>query len=61
MKSKAKDKRTGVRSSGNVVTGTRGARVPRQGWEEAFRRFGTPAIIAEPAPTEFDREEWTWR
>lgn len=61
MKLKTTDRKPGERSSGNAVTRSSGARAPREGWEAAFSRLPVPEILAEPAPTEFDREEWTWR
>jgi antitoxin MazE len=39
------------------------ARVPRQGWEEAFRAAGSSAhdeLFPDTPASEFDREEWRW-
>jgi antitoxin MazE len=39
------------------------ARRRRGGWAEAARdmaKRGDDALMDEPIPTEFDREEWTW-
>jgi antitoxin MazE len=42
----------------------RSARVPREGWENAFRRMarrGDDTLEEEPAPlTTFDEVEWKW-
>jgi len=39
-------------------------RVPRQGWEEAFRTAGPsdsdPLLLASVPANQFDREEWKW-
>ena len=44
-----------------VITGNR---VPRQGWNEAFREAGQAEgdhLLLEPLPpNQFDREEWKW-
>jgi len=39
------------------------ARLPRQGWEEAFRAMaerGDDRLLDEPRPTSFDETEWEW-
>lgn len=39
------------------------ARRPRAGWAEAFAAMheaGDDALLDEPTPTAFDRDEWTW-
>jgi len=39
-------------------------RVPRQGWDQAFRAAGSPEsdkLLLESVPAnKFDREEWQW-
>ena len=39
-------------------------RVPRQGWDEAFRAAGPAAsdklLLESLPPNKFDREEWRW-
>jgi antitoxin MazE len=39
------------------------ARLPREGWEQAFRAAGSSAhdelLLDDPA-SQFDREEWRW-
>ena len=39
------------------------ARLPRQGWEEAFRAAGSSAqdkFLLDVPASQFDREEWRW-
>jgi antitoxin MazE len=40
------------------------ARVPRQGWEEAFRAAGPSTqdelLLDALPPSQFDREDWRW-
>jgi len=39
------------------------ARLPREGWEEAFRAAGSSAhdeLLLHVAASQFDREEWRW-
>jgi hypothetical protein len=39
-------------------------RLPREGWEEAFRRAGVGAadelLLKAVPPNQFDRDEWKW-
>jgi antitoxin MazE len=40
------------------------ARRPRSGWAEAARDLagrGDDCLLDEPAPTQFDLEEWEWQ
>jgi antitoxin MazE len=42
------------------------ARMPRSGWEEAFKAMGkigddAPLEGERPVPTEWEREGWEWR
>ena len=44
-----------------IVTGP--PRLPREGWEKAFRLMaerGDDRLIAEPRPTLFDETEWEY-
>jgi len=39
------------------------ARLPREGWEEAFRAAGSSAhdeLLLDIPSNQFDREEWRW-
>ena len=39
------------------------ARLPRAGWEEAFRAAGSSAhdeLLLDTPSNQFDREEWQW-
>jgi antitoxin MazE len=39
------------------------ARLPREGWEEAFRDAGSSArdkLLLDTPSNQFDREEWQW-
>jgi len=40
------------------------ARLPRQGWKEAFEAAGSSEgdelLLDSAAPNDFDREEWEW-
>ena len=39
------------------------ARLPREGWEEAFRTAGSSArdeLLLDISSSQFDREEWQW-
>jgi hypothetical protein len=40
------------------------ARVPREGWEEAFRAAGPSThdelLLDTLPPNQFDREDWRW-
>ena len=39
------------------------ARLPRAGWEEAFRAAGSSAcdeLLLDTPSSQFDREEWRW-
>ena len=39
------------------------ARLPREGWEEAFRAAGSSAhdeLLLDTPGSQFDREEWRW-
>ena len=41
----------------------RAARRPRSGWADAARRMheqGQDALLDEPIPTKFERDEWAW-
>ena len=32
----------------------------RRGWAEAIAKYGPPALLDPPTPTQFDLEEWAW-
>ena len=39
------------------------ARLPREGWEEAFRAAGSSThdeLLLNTSASQFDREEWRW-
>lgn len=38
------------------------SRKPREGWEEAFNKFGAEKddLIMEDFSNDFDQEEWSW-
>ena len=51
-----------TRRSTRPKTATR-ISAPREGWAEAAERLaarGENVLLAEPASTRFDREDWKW-